>query len=140
MILHIAYVENDQQLQSTFQHMVNLFSARGIECTLRVYDTQLAALNELPYERPDVVFVNLRMRNGRQTAGLDIVRVLGQHPLCQAITIVGVAEYAIPADRSAALAAGCHGFLPIPAHFQDVEDMIRRIPPLVGARDAATLS
>lgn len=127
MTIHIAYVENDSHRQFTFEQMTVLLRARGIDNILQLYDTQQAAINDLPYERPDIVFVNLRMRNGRRhTAGLDIVRALGCHPLCNTTVIIGMAEYAMPVDRSAAVAAGCHDFVPLPARFQEIEDVIVR--------------
>ncbi len=123
---HIAYVENDPQHLFTFEQIAILLRARGIDNTLQIYSSQLAAINQLPYERPDIVFVNLRMRNGRHTAGVDIVRALTQHPLCRTSVIIGMAEYAMPSDRSAALAAGCQDFVSLPIRFQDIEDVILR--------------
>jgi CheY-like chemotaxis protein len=124
LTIHIAYVENDQLHQFTFEQIATVLKAGGIDNTLHIYPTQLAAINHLPYERPDIVFVNLRMRNGRHTAGLDIVRALRHHPLCQTTAIIGMAEYAVPVDNAAALAAGCHGFVPLPARLQEVKNVI----------------
>ncbi|MBN1562346.1 MAG: hypothetical protein JXA10_00790 [Anaerolineae bacterium] len=124
MTIHIAYVDNNQLHQFTFEQVVKVLKAGGIDNTLQIYDTQLTAINHLPYERPDIVFVNLRMRNGQHTAGLDIVRVLRTHPLCQTIVITGMADYAMPADHAAALAAGCHNFMPLPVRFPEVENIM----------------
>jgi CheY-like chemotaxis protein len=130
LTIHIAYVDNNQLHQFTFEQIVTRLKTRGIDNILHVYNTQQAAINHLPYERPDIVFVNLRMRNGRHTAGLDIVRALNHHPLCRKTAIIGMAEYAIPADHAAALAAGCQGFVPLPVGFQQVANVIL---PLVNA-------
>ncbi len=54
----------------------------------------------------------------------DLVRALRQHPLCQRMIIIGMAEYAMPADRTAALTAGCNDFLTKPLRYQAVEDAI----------------
>jgi CheY-like chemotaxis protein len=124
LTIHIAYVENDSQHQLAFKLIATSLKIKGIDNILQIYDTHQTAINQLPSERPDVVFVNLRMRNGRHTAGVDIVRALGQHPLCQASVIIGMAEQAMPADRSAALAAGCRDFVSLPIHFQDIENVI----------------
>lgn len=126
LTIHIAYVENNPDRQFTFEQIGVVLRAKGIENLLLTYTAQHDALESLPAERPDIVFVNLRMRTGRHTAGLDLVRALRRHPLCREMVIVGMAEYAMPADRSAALAAGCDDFVSLPARYQDVEDVILR--------------
>jgi CheY-like chemotaxis protein len=126
LTIHIACIENDPNRQFMFEQMAVLLKARGIENALQFYDSWLAAINNLPAERPDVVFINLRMRAGRHTAGLDIVRTLRQHPLCESMVLVGMAEYAMPGDRSAAISGGCQDFVSLPARYQEVEDVILR--------------
>lgn len=126
MTIHIACVESDPSRQFTFEQIAVLLKARGIENALQFYDSRLVAINNLPAERPDIVFINLRMRAGRHTAGLDIVRALRQHPLCENMVLVGMAEYAMPGDRSAAISGGCQDFVALPVRYQDVEDVILR--------------
>ncbi len=126
MTIHIAYVENDPNSQFTFEQIGVLLGAKGIENVLLAYTSQQDALHNIPSDRPDAVFVNLRMRAGRHTTGLDLVRSLRQHPLCKDVVIIGMAEYAMPADRAAALAVGCNDFVSLPIRYQDVEDVILR--------------
>jgi CheY-like chemotaxis protein len=126
LTIHIACVENDPGPQFTFEQIAVLLTARGINNTLQFYDSRSAAINSLPAERPDIVFINLRMRTGRHSGGLDIVRALRQHPLCDNMVLVGMAEYAMPGDRAAAISGGCQDFVALPIRYQDVEDVILR--------------
>jgi CheY-like chemotaxis protein len=126
LTIHIACIENDPSRQFTFEQIAVLLKARGIDNALQFYDSLLAAINNLPAERSDIVFINLRMRTGRHFAGLDIVRALRQHPLCENMVPVGMAEYAMPGDRAAAISGGCQDFVALPIRYQDVEDVILR--------------
>jgi two-component system cell cycle response regulator DivK len=103
-----------------------LLRATGLDNWLSFYENPADAIEQLPVTRPDIVFVDVRARTSRKPSGLDLVRALRQHPLCQDILIVGMAEYAMPADRNAALAAGCNDFLPKPARYQAIEDVIQK--------------
>jgi CheY-like chemotaxis protein len=124
MILHIAYIESDKHSRFTFEQIAVVLRARGFDNQLYCYTSPAEALEHLPLERPDIVFVDLRTHNGQKPAGLDLVRLLRQHPLCQNTLIVGMAEYAMPGDRAAALAGGCQAFLPKPVRYQTVEEII----------------
>jgi two-component system, cell cycle response regulator DivK len=126
-MIHITYIDNDQHSIFTFEQITVLLRARGIDNQLQVYTSDQEAIETLPLERPDIVFIDLRPHNGRQPAGLDLVRMLRHHPLCKSVKVVGMAEYAMPADRTAALAAGCHDFLPKPARYQAIEQTIRHL-------------
>jgi CheY-like chemotaxis protein len=113
-MLHIAYIESDRHRQFTFEQIAVLLRANG-------FDNQL-----LFFPDPATVFVDVRARTERRPSGLDLVRALRQHPLCKDTMIIGMAEYAMPADRSAALAAGCNDFVPKPIRYQTVEDVIQQ--------------
>lgn len=125
-MIHIACIETDPQSRFTFEQIAILLRARGFDNQLRFYPSPQDALEIIPRERPDFVFLDSRARGNLKPAGLDLARALRQHPLCQNVVIVGMAEYAMPADCSAALAAGCHDFVPKPVRYQAVEDVITR--------------
>jgi CheY-like chemotaxis protein len=123
-MLHIAYIESDPHRQFTFEQIAVLLRARNFDNDLVFYASPEEALDQIPRERPDILFVDVRARTERKPSGLDLVRALRQHPLCQRMIIIGMADYAMPADRTAALAAGCNDFLPKPLRYQAVEDAI----------------
>jgi CheY-like chemotaxis protein len=123
-MFHIAYIESDPTRQFAFEQVAVLLRARGFDIELHIYPRLVEALTELPQDRPDFVFVDVRAQTEHRPSGLDLVRALRQHPLCQKITIIGLADYAMPADRRAALAAGCNNFLPRPLRYQAVEDVV----------------
>jgi two-component system cell cycle response regulator DivK len=125
-MLHIAYIESDRHRQFTFEQIAVLLRANGFDNQLLFYPDPASAIEQLPVERPDIVFVDVRARTERRPSGLDLVRALRQHPLCKDTMIIGMAEYAMPADRSAALAAGCNDFVPKPIRYQTVEDVIQQ--------------
>jgi CheY-like chemotaxis protein len=81
-------------------------------------------LRRIPLERPDVIFLDTRPHSNRKGFGLDLARLFHQHPLCRNAVLIGMADYAMPADRMAALMAGCHDFVPKPVRYQTVEDII----------------
>jgi len=123
-MLYIAYIEGDPQSQFHFEQIAVLLRARGFDNELSIYTSPDDACERIPYERPDIVFIDLRTRRDTHTAGLDVARTLRQHPLCRNTIFVGMADYAMPADSTAALASGCHTFIPKPARYQAVEDVI----------------
>jgi CheY-like chemotaxis protein len=125
-MLHIAYIESDRHRQFTFEQIAVLLRANGFDNQLLFYPDPATAIEQLPVERPDIVFVDVRARTERRPSGLDLVRALRQHPLCKGAMIIGMAEYAMPADRNAALAAGCNDFVSKPIRYQAVEDVIRQ--------------
>jgi CheY-like chemotaxis protein len=128
-MIHIAYVESDKHSRFTFEQITVVLRARGVENQLHFYDTPEEALQVIPSERPDIVFLDIRTHNGHHPAGLDLARMLRQHPLCRNMAIVAMAEYAMPADRTAALAAGCNDFLSKPMRYQAVEEAIVHLVP-----------
>lgn len=123
-MLYIAYVENDERSRFTFEQIAVLLRARGFNNEVRYYASPEEALDKIPLERPDIVFIDMRLTNGHDTAGLELTRALRQHPLCRRTALVGMAEYAMPADRTAALAAGCDDFLAKPVRYQAVEEIV----------------
>jgi CheY-like chemotaxis protein len=123
-MFHIGYIENDPARQFAFEQIAVLLRARGFDNDLQIYPHLAQAFDQIPQDRPDVVFVDVHAQTEHRPAGLDLVRALRQHPLCQKTTIIGLADYAMPADRRAALAAGCNDFLPRPLRYQAVEDVI----------------
>lgn len=125
-MIYIACLETDPQCRFTFEQIAVLLRARGFDNALRFYLSPQEALDSIPRERPDFVFLDSRLRDSGRLGGLDLVRTLRQHPLCQGVILVGMAEYAMPADCSAALAAGCHDFVPKPVRYQTIEDVIAR--------------
>jgi CheY-like chemotaxis protein len=125
-MIFIALVENDEKSRFTFEQIVVLLRARGIRNELRIYPTQAEALAEIPLERPDVIFVDMRSANGHDPNGPELAHALRQHPLNRNAVIIGMAEYAMPADRTAALAAGCDEFVGKPVRYQTVEELIDR--------------
>ncbi|MBI5957242.1 MAG: response regulator [Chloroflexi bacterium] len=132
-MLYIACIETDAQSRFTFEQIAVLLKARGIDNRLSFYPSPQEALNSIPQERPDVVFIDARAHPSLKPCGLELARTLRQHPLCKGMILVAMAEYAMPADRSAALAAGCHDFVPKPVRYQAIEDVITRQlhPPMV---------
>lgn len=123
-MLFIAYIEGDPQSQFHFEQIAVLLRARGFENELCIYPSPDDAYQKIPFERPDIVFIDLRTRRDAHTVGLDVARTLRVHPLCKNTVFVGMADYAMPADSTAALASGCHTFIPKPARYQAVEDII----------------
>jgi CheY-like chemotaxis protein len=123
-MIRIAYVESDQCSQFTFEQITVLLRARGFNNELLTYPDPGEALRLIPLERPDVIFLDIRPHSNRKGFGLDLARTFRQHPLCRNTVIVGMADYAMPADRMAALVAGCHDFVPKPVRYQTVEDII----------------
>jgi CheY-like chemotaxis protein len=123
-MIHIAYIESDKHSLFTFEQIAVVLRARGFDNQLHVFSAPDQALEMIPLERPDIVFLDLRTYEGRRQVGLDLARALRNHPLCKRTAVVGMAEYAMPADRTAALSAGCHDFLPKPARYQAIEEII----------------
>lgn len=123
-MLYIAFVASDQHAIFAFEQIAILLAAQGIHNTLHTYPSTADALEQIPGERPDLVFVDLRLSAASHTA-LELIRTLRQHPLCKKTVFVGIADYATPTDRSAALGAGCSAFLSKPLHYQNVEELIQ---------------
>lgn len=121
--MYIAYIENDEQSRFAFEQIAVLLRASGFEHELCFWPSPGEALAQIPHERPDIIFVDVWL------AGLDLIRDLRQHPLCKRTVIVGLAAYPMPADRTAALAAGCDEFLAKPVRYQAVEDAISTLLP-----------
>lgn len=126
-MLHVAYIENDKHSLFTFEQIMIVLRARGVDNSLYVYTSTEEALKNIPLQRPDIIFLDLRINNGRKPSALDLVRTLREHPLCKKTILVAMADYAMPADRSTALAAGCHEFLAKPVRYQSIEETITHL-------------
>lgn len=123
-MISLAYVEPDAASRFMFEQIAVLLEARAIATDLIFCDSFDEAHTRLPNERPHMIFINLRLENQGQMCGLELVHLLRQHPLCYDCELVGVMDYAMPADRRDALRAGCTEFLPKPLRYQAVEDLI----------------
>jgi len=123
-MIRIACIESDRRSQFMFEQITVLLRARGFNTELYIYPDPEEALRHIPVERPDFVFLDVRPHNSRKRSGLDLAHTFRQHPLCRNTVIVGMADYAMPADRTAALMAGCHDFVPKPVRYQTIEDII----------------
>jgi FixJ family two-component response regulator len=117
-MFHIAYIESDRHRQHTFGQNAALLREHGFNNELHVYHSPEEALEQLPLERPDIVFVDVRARTERKPSGPDLVRALRQRPLCKQTVIIGMAEHA--------LAAGCNDFVSKPIRYPIIENVIRR--------------
>lgn len=126
-MLYIVYIENDQASRFSFEQITATLRARGFDNYLYLYNTLEEAFDSIPLERPDIVFFELRPRSKQAPSNLDFVRLLRQHPLCTHTSLVAMAEFILPADRSAALSAGCHAFLQKPVRYPAVEATINRL-------------
>ncbi len=126
-MIHIAYIEGDKRSQFTFEQIAQVLKAKGYDNQLQVYSQPEQALECIPLERPDIIFLDMRTTTGRKPAGLDLARALRQHPLTRNTFLVAMTDYAMPADRSAALSAGCHEFLSKPLRYQSVEEVITHL-------------
>lgn len=125
-MLSLAYVETDAASRFTFEQIAILLEARSVEVDLVFCTSFDEALICLPAERPHFVFINLRLEHEGVSCGLTLTQTLRHHPLCAASVLIGVMDYAMPADERNALRAGCDEFLPKPLRYQAVEDLILR--------------
>ena len=82
-MLHIAYIESDRHRQFTFAQIAVLLRANSFDNQLLFYQDIATAIERLPVERPDIVFVDVRARTERRPSGLDLVRT------CFALHIAG---------------------------------------------------
>ncbi len=126
-MLYIACIENDKTSRFGFEQIAATLRARGFDHYLYLYSTLDEAFDSIPLERPDIVFFELRPRSKSDPSNLDFIRLLRQHPLCAHTSLVAMSEFTLPADRSAALSAGCHAFIQKPVRYQAVETTINRL-------------
>ena len=123
-MIHIACIDHDGRSRFAFEQMAVLLGARGLENRLCLYVSPADALRHLPYDRPDIVFIDIRAHTARAPSALGLVRALRSHPLCQDMILVGMADYPMPSDQKAALAAGCNDFVKKPPLYQAIEHII----------------
>lgn len=128
-MIKIAYVEDEARNHFTFEQYTILLRAHGVANILSIYTTGEEALEKIPSEVPDIVFMDVRLPG---ITGLDVTRQLRTRDQLKALPIIALTAYAMPADRQAALDAGCNDFLAKPVRYQAVEDVIRRYVPVTG--------
>lgn len=122
-MIKIAYVEDEARNHFTFEQYTILLKAHGIENALSIYPTGEDALKVIPTNIPDIIFMDVRLPG---ITGLDVTRQLRTQDNLKTLPIIALTAYAMPADRQAALEAGCDDFLAKPVRYQAVEDVIRR--------------
>jgi two-component system cell cycle response regulator DivK len=122
-VIKIAYVEDEARNHFTFEQYTILLRAHGIDNTLLIYTTGEDALKGIPDDIPDIIFMDVRLPG---ITGLDVTRQLREKDPLKALPIIALTAYAMPADRQAALDAGCNDFLAKPVRYQAVEEVIRR--------------
>jgi two-component system, cell cycle response regulator DivK len=122
-VIKIAYVEDEARNHFTFEQYTILLRAHGIDNALSIYMTGEDALKAIPTDVPDIIFMDVRLPG---ITGLDVTRALRKDDKLKALPIIALTAYAMPADRQAALDAGCDDFLAKPVRYQAVEDIIRR--------------
>ena len=122
-MIKIVYVEDETRNHFTFEQYTILLRAHGIENSLVIYTTGEEALQAIPGAIPDIIFMDVRLPG---ITGLDVTRQLRLQDTLKSLPIIALTAYAMPADRQAALAAGCDDFLAKPVRYQAVEDVIRR--------------
>ena len=123
-MIHIACLAQDAPSRLAFDHFSILLRANGYDNTMSFYTTPQDALETMPLERPDMLFFDMRIPGGMQPGGLELVRILRRHPLLCKTTFIAMVEYPMPADETAARAAGCDGLLSKPARYQRVEEFV----------------
>ena|SRR5690242_4413231 len=122
-LIKIAYVEDEARNHFTFEQYTILLKAHGVENSLSIYTTGEEALTAIPKDIPDIIFMDVRLPG---ITGLEVTRQLRQQDKLKELPIIALTAYAMPADRQAALDAGCNDFLAKPVRYQAVEDVIRR--------------
>ena len=122
-MIKIAYVEDEARNHFTFEQYTILLRAHGVDNALSIYTTGEEALQAIPNNIPDIVFMDVRLPG---ITGLDVTRQLRLQDKLKTVPIIALTAYAMPADRQAALDAGCDDFLAKPVRYQAVEDVIRR--------------
>lgn len=122
-MIKIAYVEDEARNHFTFEQYTILLKAHGVENSLSIYTTGEEALTAIPKDIPNIIFMDVRLPG---ITGLEVTRQLRQQDKLKELPIIALTAYAMPADRQAALDAGCNDFLAKPVRYQAVEDVIRR--------------
>ena len=122
-MIKIAYVEDEARNHFTFEQYTTLLKAHGVDNSLVIYSTGEDALQAIPNAVPDIIFMDVRLPG---ITGLDVTRELRTQDKFKKLPIIALTAYAMPADRQAALDAGCDDFLAKPVRYQAVEELIRR--------------
>src|SRR5258708_23250473 len=121
-LIKIAYVEDEARNHFSFEQYAILLKAHGVENVLSIYMTGEEALQVIPQHIPDIIFMDVRLPG---ITGLDVTRQLRQQDLLRELPIIALTAYAMPADRQAALDAGCNDFLAKPGRYQTIAGVIR---------------
>jgi CheY-like chemotaxis protein len=98
-----------------------LLEARGY--TVRTAASAEEALVLLETWQPRLILVDLRLPG---IDGLELTRRLRTMPATKDLPIVAVTAHAMAADRDAALAAGCDGFVTKPIDTRTLPDEVAR--------------
>lgn len=101
-----------------------------VEAALRRYYRVLAAssaeeaLDLLLSQRPDLILMDLGLPG---MGGLELTRELTATPDFANLPIVALTAHAMPADRQAAMEAGCAAFMTKPINTRTLADEIGRL-------------
>jgi CheY-like chemotaxis protein len=74
-------------------------------------DSGREALNQLEYDSPSVILLDMRMP---EMNGFELAGILKRHPVYRNIPILALSGYAGPIGRQRCLAAGCDDFISKP--------------------------
>jgi two-component system, cell cycle response regulator DivK len=78
----------------------------------------------LAAERPDLVLLDRHLPDGD---GLDLIGTIRADPRLRAVPILLVSASVLPRDQSAAMDAGCDGFLAKPVRVKPLIDEVSRL-------------
>lgn len=97
------------------------------------------ALDVACASRPDVIVARLPQRDPTLST-LDLLRAFRAHPATRHLPVLVLATSIEPADREAALAAGCDSYVMLPFDPEALSEEVRRLACLPGGdrRDAAS--
>ena len=96
-----------------------------LECSgysVRTAEDAEAALAELETFRPDLILMDIQLPG---MDGLELTRRLRRMPRLAGIRVVALTAYAMPGDESAALEAGCQGYITKPIDTRTFPELIR---------------
>ncbi len=105
--------------------LAQLLTGEGYQARIAVHGAQ--ALEMMAEERPDLVLSDVMMP---RMGGAELCRRLKSEPATAGIPVILMTS----AGRIAADGTGCDGFIAKPFDLAEVEDLVRRWLPEVGAR------
>jgi CheY-like chemotaxis protein len=86
---------------------------------------RLVALAQEHGPLPDAILSDLKMPD---VDGLELLAALREHDVLRRIPVVIMSSSELPADRNAALRAGCRHFFRKPASIRQLGDQLRALP------------